>query len=308
MSTIVCEEDGQTFVCICLEDGLEIQSCAGTGCIRVPEKLGGHRVTALAGYALSPVRHKGLSQVTEVWLPSGLKRIGKYAFYNLNTLESLHIHGEVEDIGAGAFTGCHQVRRLEVWEHEGRCPCLKEILSELTEELEVRCHGTQEALLYFPEYFEEGVENTPARILENHVHGSGLFFRNSFLNWDFNFREYDRRFPMAEAQERMDFLTDMALGRLRFPRGLEERARERYLGFLEEHIEEAAFSLLKRKEREQFVWLMENCCHPDGGEAWQKKQERILSEAMRQKDAGAVSFLMDFGRRYRKKEENDFEL
>lgn len=57
---------------------------------------------------------------------------------------------------------------------------LKEILSEVGEELRVHLYGKVEAMLWFPEYYEEGVENTPARILMTEVHGSGLYYRNCF--------------------------------------------------------------------------------------------------------------------------------
>lgn len=78
---------------------------------------------------------------------------------------------------------------------------LKEILSEVGEELRVHLYGKVEAMLWFPEYYEEGVENTPARILMTEVHGSGLYYRNCFQGKVFHFLEYDKRFEMARAQE-----------------------------------------------------------------------------------------------------------
>ena len=78
---------------------------------------------------------------------------------------------------------------------------LKEILSEVGEELRVHLYGKVEAMLWFPEYYEEGVENTPARILENHVHGSGIRYRNSFVHKRLHVLEYDKLFPYAVAWE-----------------------------------------------------------------------------------------------------------
>ena len=77
---------------------------------------------------------------------------------------------------------------------------LKEILSEVGEELRVHLYGKVEAMLWFPEYYEEGVENTPARILMTEVHGSGLYYRNCFQGKVFHFLEYDKRFEMARAR------------------------------------------------------------------------------------------------------------
>ena len=41
--------------------------------------------------------------------------------------------------------------------------------------------GSEErAKLIFPEHYEEAVENTPARIVETHYHGSGGDYRQCF--------------------------------------------------------------------------------------------------------------------------------
>ena len=54
-------------------------------------------------------------------------------------------------------------------------PDLKEILSEVGEELQgTPLWGNPRRPCWCPEYYEEGVENTPARILMTEVHGSGL--------------------------------------------------------------------------------------------------------------------------------------
>lgn len=61
------------------------------------------------------------------------------------------------------------------------------------------------ARLMFPEFYEEGVENTPARILETHVHGSGILYRNCFQGRKIDFYQYDNAFPHAMAQESGEF-------------------------------------------------------------------------------------------------------
>ena len=68
----------------------------------------------------------------------------------------------MRDWGQGAFTGCHRVRELDYRIMPGQVSCMKEVLSELHEQLLVtyRDEGGYARLL-FPEYFEEGVENTP---------------------------------------------------------------------------------------------------------------------------------------------------
>ena len=43
------------------------------------------------------------------------------------------------------------------------------------------------ASLVFPEFYVEGVENTPARILEERIHGTGMKYRNCFKGKVFDF-------------------------------------------------------------------------------------------------------------------------
>ena len=77
---------------------------------------------------------------------------------------------------------------------------LRDFLTELPETLRVdMIINGEHGRFWFPEFFEEGVENTPARILENHVHGSGIRYRNSFVHKKLNTLEYDRLFPYAVA-------------------------------------------------------------------------------------------------------------
>ena len=115
---------------------------------------------------------------------------------------------------------------------------LKDVLDELPESLRVQYFQQkdpeggkeqfEEAHLVFPEFYEEGVENTPARILETHVHGSGISYRNSFQSRKFDFYQYDLLFPYAEALESPKLVADLVLGRLRWPLGLTQKAKEQY--------------------------------------------------------------------------------
>lgn len=55
--------------------------------------------------------------------------------------------------------------------------------------------------LTFPEYYEEAVENTPARIIDTHWHGSGYKYRQCFPETKLNLRLYDELFPLCSCQE-----------------------------------------------------------------------------------------------------------
>ena len=110
-------------------------------------------------------------------------RIGAYAFYNCSGLRKLSCQSTVDDWGAGVFTGCTGIASLDICVREEGKSCFREILSELRQTLDVdyrREDGTLLAKLVFPEYFEESVENTPARIIMREMHGCGHMYRYCF--------------------------------------------------------------------------------------------------------------------------------
>lgn len=85
-----------------------------------------------------------------------------------------------------------------------------------------------QARLIFPEYYEESVENTPARILFIETHGCGHRYRYCFVNRQFQFRGYDELFPHVKVQESEELVTELALGRLLYPVELTPRFEAMY--------------------------------------------------------------------------------
>ena len=65
------------------------------------------------------------------------------------------------DVGAGAFTGCHQVEEIRITVQSDATSALREILTELPETIRVdwKKKGLK-GVFWFPEFFEGGVENT----------------------------------------------------------------------------------------------------------------------------------------------------
>ena len=49
------------------------------------------------------------NRLTELYLPSVLRKIGRYAFYNCFQLKKISFQGNLKDLGAGALTGCHRM-------------------------------------------------------------------------------------------------------------------------------------------------------------------------------------------------------
>ncbi len=203
-------------------------------------------------------------QVEKVSLPEGLRKIGAYAFYNCNALTELHFHSSLKDLGAGLFTGCHHLGQLTVKLDESETSCLKEILIEVPEKMAVTVEGQLQAKLLFPEFFEESVENTPARILMTQMHGSGMNFRNSFYMKKLDFRVYDACYYMAKAEEDFDTVLEMTLDRLQYPVGLSEERKTDYESWLTGHLAQTLEKAVERRDLDMLMWLVEHG-KPDHG-------------------------------------------
>lgn len=319
---------------ICLyhpnRDGICIDRCMGQdGILELPERINGLPVTELAPYIFSEgldtsERAKYLqndsiysegseedpdelpdiagNSVQELMLPSGLRRIGRYAFYNCFQLRKIHFQGNIS-VGAGALTGCHRMEYIYVKTDENGESCLRDFLTELPETLLVELEQNgQKARFWFPEFFEEGVENTPARILENHVHGSGIRYRNSFLHKTLNILEYDRLFPYAVAWEQAEVVLKLALDRILYPLGLTEAALQKYKEYLVDHTEEALLYLGKTKAYENMCEILK-FLKPE-----RALVEKVLEKAQNHGDFRWVGILMNELSTHTRKKRKAFEL
>lgn len=276
--------------------------------VAVPEELERLPVTELGAYALSG------SDVEAVYLPLGLRKIGAYAFYNCEKLRRISCGSRVNDLGTGVFAGAHDVEVLDFTLFEGEKSCLKDLLSELRQTLRVRIverkAECREARLIFPEYFEESVENTPARILFIETHGCGHRYRYCFVNRQFQYKDYDALFSHVKVQEPEALVTELALGRLMYPCGLTERHRAMYLEYAVEHWLEAgklligADSLTRQQvtnlDAGRLPWFMEEVLEKETGtEKLTEKTEKYIELAQQAGDTEMVSWLMDYRHRKR---------
>lgn len=290
-------------------DGVCLQRCYGLDKIlEIPGTVDGMPVTEFAGYLFSdtvrrreppPCEYLGEpelcgSRVEEIILPDTIRKVGAYGFYNCSGLKRLSCSSAVEDWGAGVFTGCTGLRCLDIRVAEGRKSCFKDILSELHQTLSVNYRsgsGTLLAKLIFPEFFEESVENTPARIIMREMHGCGHMYRYCFEQTDFRFSKYDALFPHIKVQEPEWVVCALVIGRLRYPAELMEQHRGAYEEYLKEHMGGAAEWALSEGDTETFFWLADRY-----GERKETLDE-MIELAGRKGETEALSGLMDLRHR-----------
>ena len=147
-----------------------------------------------------------------------------------------------------------------------------------------------EARLIFPEYFEDSVENTPARIVCIETHGCGHRYRYCFAGRVFQYRGYDELFPHVQVQEKEELVTELALGRLLYPKELSEKFREQYQTYIREHWEMAGRLLIQADnmkknhvsnlEPGKLPWLVEEVLMPRKDQC-ETRQPELAAEQLR---------------------------
>lgn len=311
-------------------EGAAITGCFGDiRAVSLPEKVNDTEVTEIGAYAFSASREEkaaGKQNICEInpdwkpdmmgegkricgerlerlYLPPSVRKIGRYAFYGCLNLEVFHMTDGLVETGGGAFVGCRRLRRIEMeYCHDG-AGCLKQVLEDVPFELEVELSWEeQKAFVVFPEFYEESVENTPARIIEIRLHGSGSHYRQCFQNGQLDFDAYDRLFPFAQANENPDVVGRIAFARLSCPHKLSPEAENRYLLYLREHIEMTAGQILERDDLAGLKKLEQT------GVLTADNIQAVLELSLQKKRAECTAYLMSLPYHRREKQKKTFDL
>ena len=222
--------------------------------VEIPDEIEGHAVTELAPYAFSG------TNIEEIFLPRSVVKVGRYAFYNCKKLKKIGFYNTMKDLGAGAFTGVHSVREMDISFVGDKKSILRQFLLELPEEQNIVFrYEDGDAHLLFPEFFEEAIENTPARNLETMTHGSGIFYRNCFVQNELDMRLFDECFGKGKALEFPETVYVLAIQRLLNPYQLDEKNAQKYQEYLKENLEQCAALAAKRQSREEMNYLAKQC-------------------------------------------------
>lgn len=232
-------------------------------------------------------------KVESAALPGSLTRIGRYGFYNCENLKKLTFFSSIADLGAGLFTGCRGIEELDVRIVEGKKSCLPEMLAELNQMLRLTLRdeeGNITAKLLLPEFFEESVENTPARILVLETHGCGHRYRYCFRQTHLQFPEYDSLFPYVCVQEPPEIVAELSWYRLQYPVQLTGMAREQYINYIKEHPAEA----IKAFERVGDMAVLH--CVAEDPRVDENALSVMTKAAAKAGQTEAVTVLMDVGR------------
>ncbi len=305
----------QSFAYEIRENEICILRCfSSSAVVKIPQMLEGLPVTEISAYAFAeemedePEWDNSLpcicgTKLEELYLPETIRKLGRYIFYNCLKLQKLSLYSNLAYIGAGAFTGCENLSQLELHWMEGNS-CLREILQDLKQKVTVDCYKAYENTkkgtkinakgpifrLVFPEFYEEAVENTPARIISTQTHGMGIQYRNAFRNTQVIFSEYDRLFEMGKYNIDLINLIEIVVARCHYSYELEMGAKLEYIKWLSEHLKTCARFFVEQEDWEELRWLAEEFVTDAA------QMEVLLEVAKSQKSPEGISMLMDVKR------------
>ncbi len=176
--------------------------------------------------------------IEEIALPETLVEIGNYAFYGCDQLKRLYVPAHFARLGSGVFVAANHLETIYFATEEGQLnpPCMKEVLSELTYEIEAVLtdeQGQERMRLTYPEYYEDSIENTPARIIEMRFEGTGFRYRQCFEKRTLDLGRYDDLFYTASVQEYPPTVRRLVRNRLMTPVLLKEEAKQEYIAYLQ---------------------------------------------------------------------------
>lgn len=309
---------------------IKIVRCYGkNGKVKIPDQCNGMAVTSIGEYAFSPYKKKEEADVlsetmgkeyftedqaellcgnkiSEITLPHDTEEIGRYAFYGCANLKKLRFSDSLLRTGAGIFTGC-KLEEIYIDFYHGNHSCMKEIVSDTRHLLTATLYyhmenGIEEAKLVFPEYYEEAVENTPARIIENHFNGTGYKYRQCFFRDGIDFGKYDRLFEDATAQEKPHIVEKLLFGRLLYPYQLEKDAKNNYLSYIAENREKIIPSLVRQEHMRALELLSKE-------KIWTRSSlDDAVDQAVLEEKPEILSLLMNEKHRIFPKTRKTFEL
>lgn len=283
----------------------------GTVCV-VPETLGGLPVTELGDRALAR------TDVREVYLPKTLRRIGRYGFYNCEKLNTLHLYAETREVGGGIFNGCRKIKEIYIHLGEDEKSALRDFVTEISDRVIVHSlvpdgQGGEKEIsrVVFPEFYDESIENSPARNLSFSIHGSGQKYRYCIMDKKIQYDKYDKVFFYEAIEEAVSDAAEIAINRLMFPHSLTSAAKAKYEEYLLETLYEVLLANLTNGEN--FRWVVNQYGErrkEDGAVPYltEQQMDALIAESSRHKLPEVSGVLLDLKHRLYPPKKKKFEF
>lgn len=243
--------------------------------VELPSKIDGCPVTKLGNYCFAPsctlpeeatatpktpgtvVTQLCGNYLEAVRLPASVHTIGDYAFYNCRCLRRLEFAPGLQTIGSDAFMNCQKLRQLFLTCHPSEKTGLRQILVQISWNVEVTFVGQEQTVLFYPEYYEAYDEIAPAHIFGRKIVGEGFRARHCFQDDRIVFSAYDAVFPKACVEEPAQTLYRIAFNRLKYPFQLSSLCRQQYADFILAHGELVCQWFVQERRLADLLFLFE---------------------------------------------------
>ena len=273
------------------ERGLVLTGYSGkTRYLSVPPYLDNECGEKLPVLEIAAHAFDGREDLEKVELPKTIRALRAFSFFNCKALREFTLWDSVEDYYDGSLRQCLALSRITVYfEREENYQIVRDILGDSDRRLQFHLYlldgsrntntdsvvtspetatssrekadsyernssvrsSTKELSLLFPGYVDKVREDTMARQIHDTIDGCGYSYRQTVGRRRIDLRLYDKLFLRA-IHDTKGAAVYIALGRLRYPAELLDKAREDYLAFLSE---EDSFSLSLLISDEEWEWI-----------------------------------------------------
>lgn len=291
------------FVFSILDDRVWVKAwTGGRQRAEVPDQVNGRPVTGILPYAFC-----GCPSIREAVLPVSMENVGAHAFFNCRSLQSVTFTDQLSQIGDGAFKNdlefC-QVHLVITGKKKTPFRAFQFLMEDMDRRMDawITQRDGSTAKLVFPFFVVDYEEDYGARVFHEFSYGIGQAYRQCISGDHMDYAGYDRLFSQCRRQETEPVLTDMALGRLRYPLALTGEAADRYRDYLREQAVPAGKRMLKKGDVDAIRFLAREGCFTEQALA------ELIGEAARWEQIEAASFLMDHRHKTFRRKEKRFEL
>ncbi|MCR5657535.1 MAG: leucine-rich repeat domain-containing protein [Butyrivibrio sp.] len=214
------------------EKYIEVKGSEGLSrIIDIPGEIESLPVRVIGNHAFSSRK-----DIEEIHIPDSVTTILGFAFHNCGNLRKIVLTDSVTEYLDGSTRQCENLDEIEVTIKRGNYQIIRSILGDNDRRLRFRIHMPyeKEALLVFPGFNYDFVENTMARTIQFAIEGTGYAYRECVKSDTVNFREYDNMFSKTSADDPVT-AEMIAIARLSYPCELLDEAREMYENWLREN-------------------------------------------------------------------------
>ncbi|WP_051204806.1 leucine-rich repeat protein [Butyrivibrio sp. VCD2006] len=185
----------------------------------------------------------------EVVIPDSIHTVLGFAFHNCGKLRKISLTDSIEEYLDGGTRQCESLCEIEVDLKRGKPFIIRRILEDNDRRLTFRIHMPGgEALVVFPGFNYDFVENTMARTIQFAIEGTGYAYREVVKSDQINFREYDNLFSKVSADDR-GTAEMIAIARLLEPYELSDEARITYENWLKNKALKNLTKIVKNTDR-----------------------------------------------------------